>query len=482
MRAIELAAFKRGIDPGALMDDAGKGIATRLIHHFPKPGTAVAYIGKGNNGGDALVALRYLREAGWRIALRSNSPKTEWRTLSRQRFRQLGDTASSLTQAPSRPLLLLDGLLGIGAKGPLRSPLTELAQEMEELRQYHGAIVAAMDLPSGLDADSGELHAGGVVADLTLTVGIPKCGLFTDQAARSVGRLFLIPLEELPIPRKEGLRLISPDLIPGLLPPRAHEFHKGDAGRVSILAGSPGMSGAATLASTAALRAGAGLVTLHLNPDTSAGTPPEVMVKVSGQAMHEAFSQPASARVIGPGLGTPGGQDLSNFFNFLTTNDQPSVLDADALNWIAAAKRLDLLRPEYLITPHPGEFSRLAPDLVELPRAEAAARFVDRHPCTLLLKGAHTLVAAPGEAIRFNPTGHAGMASGGQGDVLAGVCGALLASGLQPFDAATLAAWLCGRAAERALTHGYQSPESTTASDTIAHLGGAFTDWRERTR
>lgn len=482
MRAIENAAFRRGVDPGELMDRAGEGIAARLLSHLPQPGTAIAYLGKGNNAGDALVALAILRQAGWQVSLRSCYPEHEWSSLSRQRLRRLAIISSELPSHPTHPLLLLDGLLGIGAHGPLREPLASLATEMAGLRQNHGALIAAMDLPSGLDADSGKRQPGGVVADLTLTVGIPKSGLLTDAATVSTGRLFLIPLKELPIPARPGIQLFSPDTFGGLFPPRPHDFHKGNAGRVSILAGSPGMSGAATLTATAALRAGAGLVTLHLHPDTIVSTPPEIMVKSHPGAIDEALSSRADARVIGPGLGNPFPTLQSRLLEKLATNETPAVLDADALNWISATGRQDLLGPQYLITPHPGEFARLAPDLAGLPRPEAAARFVERHPCTLLLKGTHTLVAAPGESVRFNPTGHSGMASGGQGDVLAGVCGALLAAGIRPIDAASLGAWLCGRAAERALTHGHQSHESMTASDTIAQLGGSFEDWRQRSR
>jgi NAD(P)H-hydrate epimerase len=158
------------------------------------------------------------------------------------------------------------------------------------------------------------------------------------------------------------------------------------------------------------------------------------------------------------------------------------VLDADALNAIAGERLQHLLRPHHLLTPHPGEFARLAPDLVLLPRIEAVRHFIRRHPCTLLLKGSRTLVGSATGEITINPTGHAGMASGGQGDVLAGVAGALLAGGQTPFHAAMLAAWLCGRAAERALTHAGASEASLSAGDTLDHLGGAFIDWKERRR
>ncbi|MEM1083520.1 MAG: NAD(P)H-hydrate dehydratase [Verrucomicrobiota bacterium] len=480
MRAIENAAFARGIDPGELMDRAGDGIAHRLLQHFPLPGTAVAYVGKGNNGGDALVVLEHLRHAGWKVALRAAHPPSEWSPLAAHRLRRLGGVADRIPPNGAGPLLLLDGLLGIGARGPLREPLTTLAAEIESLRRNHGAIVAAMDLPSGLDADTGELHAGGITADLTLTVGIPKSGLLSDQAASACGRLFLVTLKDLPVPDQPGPRLACPELFPDRLPPRAHDFHKGKAGRVSILAGSPGMGGAAVLAATAALRGGAGLVNLY--PGTPLLAPPEVMVHRTDDPIRAVFASRADALVLGPGLGEAEEMTIPIWVNQLMSNDRPAVIDADALNWLSASNRLDLLLPQYILTPHPGEFARLAPELADLPRAEAAARFVDRHPCVLLLKGTRSLVAAPGEAIRFNPTGHAGMASGGQGDALAGVCGALLAAGHSSVDAAMLGAWLCGRAAERAMTHGGESPESLTASHTIDQLGGAFSDWRERRR
>lgn len=482
MRALEAVAFRGGIAPGELMDLAGEGIARLLIEHFPTPGRAVAYLGKGHNAGDALVVLRHLRERGWQVAIRAAHSETEWRALTRQRLRRLGTVEEAGIPGGGAPLLLLDALLGIGASGSPRPPLDALVDEMEQLRQHHGAIVAAIDLPSGLDADTGETAPGIVTADLTLTLGAPKRGLLADSAVRHVGRLFLVPLEALRPATNHGPILITPASFPGRLPPRPHDFHKGHAGRVSILAGSPGMSGAATLAATGALRGGAGLVTLHLDPENPSRPAPEIMVRHAADRIDQAFASKADVLVIGPGLGQPDQADRNRLIGHLARDPRPAVLDADALNLLAAAERTDLLGPQHLLTPHPGEFARLAPDLAELPRAAAAARFVERHPCTLLLKGARTLIAAPGEIPRLNPTGHAGMATGGQGDILAGLCGALLASGLSPFDAATLGAWLCGHAAELALTHGGQSEQSLTASDTLDHLGQAFRAWRERRR
>lgn len=479
MRQIERDAFQRGIDPGELMDQAGEGIARWLLNHFPEPGRAVGFIGKGNNGGDVLVVLEHLRSAGWAIALKSSHPESAWSTLTRQRLRRLGAPPNSIPPG-SGPLLLLDGLLGIGGQGALRAPLDQLAAEMKSLRDHHGALVVGIDLPSGLNADDGS--GGDVVADMTLTLGVPKLGLLQDHATRFTGRLACIPLDELAAPDRDGLQLTTPENFPQLSLPRPHDFHKGRAGRVRILAGSPGLSGAATLASRGVLHAGAGLVSLLLDPENPASPPAEVMTQRRADRFKFLFKEDAHALVIGPGLGSPTQPQTEALLEGLSSHTSPVVLDADALNLLAATNRSRLLSPHHLITPHPGEFARLAPDLAELPREEAARAFVERHSCTLLLKGARTLIAAPDTPPRLNPTGHAGMASGGQGDVLAGVCGALLAKGLKPIDAASWAAWLCGRAAERALTHGGESEESCTASHTVDHLGGAFRDWRERRR
>jgi len=482
MRSLEEAAFRRGVSAEALMNLAGEGIAARLIEQFPLPGSAVGYVGKGNNGGDALVALRHLRKAGWTISVRAAYPETEWGTLPRRKLRELAvSPEQTLPGNPcSGPLLLLDGLLGIGARGPLRDPIAAMAKEMEQLRQQRGAIIAAMDLPSGLDADTGDGDA--MTADLTLTVGVPKIGMSSENGILRSGRIVLVPLEDLPMPADSELRFFCPEAFPGLLKPRPHDFHKGNAGRVGILAGSPGMTGAAVLCASAALHAGAGLVTVHVEEDFPrhlvSAMPPEIMVRASADPVSEAFEAKHDAIVIGPGTGNCSESYHAAVLARLAEESRPLVLDADALNQIAKAGKLDLLKSNHIITPHPGEFARLAPDLAKEDRIAASRDFVERYPCTLLLKGARTLVAAPGEATRFNPTGHGGMASGGQGDTLAGVIGTLLGQGLSGPDAAAVAAWLCGRAAERCLADG----PVCTATQTIAHLGGAMRDWRERRR
>lgn len=481
MRELEEQAFRAGVSAEALMDRAGRRLGEALRRLYPEPGTAVAYLGRGNNGGDALVALQVLRAAGWNIVARCPFQPLELDLLPRRKLRELGevelqgDAFVPIDQPP--PLLLIDGLLGIGARGPLRDPLCALAAEMNDLRTRAGARVVAVDIPSGLDGDTGEPGEGGVQADLTATIGIPKRGLVADGALNHVGRIEVIPLEELPVPT-DGDRLTTSQNLRPLLAPRDFEIHKGQAGRVGIVGGSRGMLGAAGLAALGALRGGAGLVTVYvLERDyqllLAAGVPPEAMVTpVNSYA--EVADAGQDVLVIGPGLGHHEGGEETALLGLLGRNDIPLVVDADALNLLAAAGAEERVHRQMVLTPHPGEMGRLFPGAADgLSRAERARKFVAAYPCTLLYKGARTVVTATGEDLHYNSTGHPGMATGGQGDVLSGLLGALVAGGLRLMDAARAAAWLAGRAAELAIEEG-QSAESLLAGDTARALGRAF--------
>lgn len=482
MRRLEQAAFQNGATPEQLMDSAGAGIARAILRRYPNPGLAVACIGSGNNGGDALVALRHLAEAGWRVGVRACHSASRIAALPRKKWRELPPCPvnDSITPPVSPgPRLLLDGLLGIGAKGPLREPLAGLAQWINEQRLHGGADVIAMDIPSGVNGDTGEAYPGAVVADLTLTVGVAKSGLLADQAVNHTGAIETVPLAELVAPDDGTATLSDLPSLTGVLPRRPHDFHKGNAGRVSILAGSPGMLGAAVLSATGALRAGAGLVTLFVEssayPLLAPMLPPEVMVRCINSP-EEAAEKKSDALAVGPGMGT--GRDDA-FFSLLKRFRGPILLDADALNRIAADGVQKHLRPNMLLTPHPGEMARISPGFDTRRRAEAAADFCRRHPgTTLLLKGARTVITEFDRPVYVNGTGHAGMATGGQGDLLTGIIAALLARGLPKLEAARLGAWLAGRAAELAVSHGGESQPSLTATATAAWLGAAFRELR----
>jgi ADP-dependent NAD(P)H-hydrate dehydratase / NAD(P)H-hydrate epimerase len=481
MQEAEARAFASGVSAAALMEQAGCGIARVIRQFYTVPGTVRLYLGTGNNAGDALVAGRELRAAGWRLQARCVREPEAFKPLPLQHWQALGGIEPAEERASEGPLVCLDGLLGLGATGALRVDYAVLAAEMNRLRTEQGSSTVAMDLPSGLDGDSGVPGEAAVIADVTVTVAAVKRGLVADAAVDHVGRLALVPLPALApfiMEGDAGAELLTPDLLRPWLPRRDHDCHKGQAGRVGVLAGSPGFYGAAELACLGALRAGAGLVTLLVRePEAqavlAARLPAEVMVRRIDDA--RAAAEGFNALAVGPGLGFAHADEVAYL---LREAPVPVVIDADALT-LLAQHGLEPLRNAAgprLLTPHPGEMRRLEESVGD--RATCARTFADAHPGhTLLLKGARTVIACAGEPLRYNSTGHAGMATGGMGDFLSGVAAALLGQGLAPVRAASLAAWLCGRAAELAALEG--APESVLPSDLAAHLGLAWRQLRE---
>jgi len=484
MRAVEHRAFAQGVAPEALMDEAGARIALAVQQFHPTPGRCTVHFGKGHNGGDALVAARWLAAAGWAVQLAPAFPREQWAPLTERKFTQLPASVHApqeLGLRPRGPAVVLDGLLGLGSSGPLREPILSAVHAIHRARLLDGARVFAIDLPSGLDADSGAACADAVSADVTLTIGFPKRGLVADTATQWVGRLAVLPLAELTarvLPQDPPQETIAtPFSLRPIWPPRRFDLHKGDCGRVAIVAGSPGMTGAASLAARACVHAGAGLVTLYATPDIeprlAVTTPPEVMVRAVDD-YREVLGARHDVLAIGPGLGS---RHRDQILALLRETPMPAVVDADALNALALEPELlvDCAGPR-LLTPHPGEMRRLDPEAVSLSRSATALRFTARYPHTLLLKGARTIVAKHGLPLSYNSTGCPGMASGGMGDTLTGVCAALIAQGLSCYDAARLGAWICGRAAEFAAQRA--SEEALTASLVIDALGQAFTALR----
>ena len=476
-----------GIDEASLMEMAGTRLGHAIARFFPRPGTAVAWTGKGHNGGDALIALRVLRDAhGWQVRIRRVFPDASLAPLTREQLAAHRDTPEFAATDPGlhHPLVLIDGLLGIGADGSmLRGPLVGAAEEMNRLRESMGAVVAAVDLPSGMNPDTGAFPANAVRADMTFTLGAVKSGLVRPAAANATGAVSLVSIPKLTAAPGAGPALICPQHPCATLGPRPADFHKGMAGRVAILAGSEAYSGAAVLCASAALAAGAGLVMLHvpraIHTLIAVRCAPEIIVRPF-DSLHELDLESPDAWVVGCGLGAGWGDDLVSFI--AAASGVPMVIDADALNAIARHDALGKLGASDLLTPHPGEFRRLVPQLADLAPLDAAAAWTRDFPATLLLKGCRSVIATRGHDPLVNPTGHPGMATAGQGDVLAGVAGALLAAKQPLPGAAALGAWLCGRAAERAIHGGEESTESLRATSVIHNLGGAFRDWRTSAR
>jgi NAD(P)H-hydrate epimerase len=253
------------------------------------------------------------------------------------------------------------------------------------------------------------------------------------------------------------------------------------AGRVVVLAGSENYPGAAALAATGALRGGAGLVTLCVLESALARVaalcPPEVIVR-GIRDPRDGLELVFDSLVVGPGLGEMDDFSVAGLIELVAKSPAPTVVDADALNHLAKTAGLEILGENHVLTPHPGEFARLAPGLTGLTREAAARQFCEGTAATLLLKGCRTLVTRAGQPLWCNGTGSPGMATGGQGDLLAGVIGARLALGETTVAAASLGAWLCGRSAEIALQERHLSEESLLPSDVLHFLGAAYRDWR----
>jgi NAD(P)H-hydrate epimerase len=482
MRDAENAALARGVSAEALMNQAGAGIAQTVQQFFPRPGYCLVFSGKGNNGGDALVAAAQLKRAGWHTDVHLSFPESQCSDLLRRKITEFRDTppvAAAVVAAvsaanPSRAhTIILDGLLGLGSKPPLRDPILAACREINRLRQERGAYVFAVDQPTGLDGDSGETDRDCVVADFTVTIAAAKRGLLADNATNFVGRLEVVPLSDLLLEAADETVACAASLR-GLLPRRPFDAHKNQFGRVGIVAGSRGFAGAATMCAWGALRAGAGLVEVFVPENiyeiVAAAAPFESMVKPV-KSYRDLIEEKIDVWGIGPGLGRDNAPEI---IELIQRAENPMVVDADALNIVSTnVSILKNCRGPRLLTPHPGEMKRLAGDQ-KISRTELAEKFTGEFPITLLLKGSRTIVAEKGKFISYNSTGNPGMATGGMGDVLTGVCSALLAQNLSPFDAARVAAWACGRAAEISIFNHGESQQSLLPRDVLTNLGRAL--------
>lgn len=469
MRELEHAAIAGGVTEPMLVEEAGRGIARHLLAEFPDRRRFFFVCGKGNNGGDGLVAARALLEAGREARCFSpfalGDPRVEAMSLWPE---------VSLDDA-----VIVDALLGIGASGPLRGEIADVAGDI--FRRPRGPVVA-IDMPTGVDADTGAVAEGAIRADVTITCGLPKIGMFEDAAQAHVGRIRIAPL---PIPDDAVTAIdrvpefFTDDEARGLLPARAWSAHKGHFGHVVVVAGGVGTSGAAIMAIEGALHAGAGLVTAFV---------PWEIHPIVASAVMEAMVRPYDALaecierapdgavfVVGPGLGIT--DEVAAFLLALAgLCDSRIVLDADALSVLAQNRSLlERLDENALLTPHPGEMRRLLGQEIRR-RMAAAEDFCRLSRAAFLLKGACTIAGQAGRAMSFNATGNPGMATGGMGDVLAGVCGGLMAEGLGAYDAGRLGAFLHGRAADLALAR--ESHESLLPRHVIAAMGAAFRSLR----
>ncbi|MHB8417100.1 MAG: NAD(P)H-hydrate dehydratase [Myxococcales bacterium] len=491
-----LCAERYGVPVAALMESAGRAVAEAA---WPRcaTGRVVVLAGGGNNGGDGFVAARLLHERGLRVELWLAVPKERLRGEAAANFGRLGPLGIPLHEGPPPPLargdVAVDALLGTGLG---RAPEGGFAEGIRALNAGRGAgaRVIAVDVPSGLPADGGEPPGECVAASLTVTFAAPKLGLAIEPGASLAGELIVADIGVPPAALTElpsRLELLEEASVRRLFPPRPRDSHKGSFGHLLVVAGSQGKAGAAALAVSGALRGGAGLVTLASREPVAAAlwtARPEAMSVALPWAGPlgsldveplRAAAAGKNALAIGPGI--PRGPDTARALaELLAAFEGPAVLDADALN--AFAGELELLRRAggpLVLTPHPGEMSRLQgrPTAeIQRDRIGAAKAFAAERGVTLVLKGARTVVAAPDGACWIVPTGNPGLATGGTGDVLCGLIGALLAQGLSPTEAARAGAYVHGLAGDFAARR--RGERGLVASDVAEGIAEVWAAWR----
>jgi ADP-dependent NAD(P)H-hydrate dehydratase / NAD(P)H-hydrate epimerase len=458
--ALDAAAIAGGVPGIQLMKRAGSAAYDLLLERFPNLKLITVYAGAGKNGGDGyvLAALAAQRRVSVKIIQLCAPEKLNGEARQAYEFAlQEGVSMVPFEQALSPTSgVIVDALLGIGLEG---NPRFSFASAIEQINQS-GLPVLALDIPSGLNADSGAEQGESVKASLTMTyIGI-KRGLLTARGPAVCGEVVLADLAiDADIfarakPRSEYLKL---SLLSGLLAPREADAHKGDFGHVMIIGGDTGYGGAAIMAAEAAARAGAGLVSVATRPEHISAIlarRPEIMAcgVVSGQELEPLLTRP-SVLVVGPGLGRSpwSEQMLQQAFK----SGLPMVLDADALNIIADMRVFPAITPRsnWLLTPHPAEAGRLLglkTRDVSSDRFASVEQLHKKFGGAVILKGAGSLVAGDSGHIGVVTQGNPGMATGGMGDVLSGIAGALMAQGLAVEDAARLSAVLHANAADLA--------------------------------
>ncbi|MCE7965270.1 MAG: NAD(P)H-hydrate dehydratase [Nitrospira sp. NTP2] len=504
MRTLDRRTITEAQVPGlTLMERAGTGVVAHLEQRYGSPAGKVVTIvcGKGNNGGDGFVIGRLLKRKKAKVhVLLLVSPQDlarDAKTMYQRFLRSAGPSAvtrptgsDTMRRRLESSELIVDAILGTG----LSTPVTGLYFDVIEAINTAGRPTIAVDLPSGLQADTGAVMGTAVRANLTVTLGLPKLGLYCGAGIEHAGAVRLVNIG---IPSSfvdavgSRVMLISGTFARAALPARHLTAHKGTYGHLGLVAGSVGKTGAAAMAATAALRVGTGLVTVAVPSSVNdileaklleamTWPMPETKARTfarSGLDRLLTFAGTRDAIALGPGLTThPETVDLVQ--EFIKRVDQPCVLDADALNALAGkASLLTECKHPPIITPHPGEMARLEAEAttqsVNQDRLGTAVRFARERGVFVLLKGARTVIARPDGMAAICPTGNPGMATAGTGDVLTGMVGGLLAQGVGPWEAACAATYLHGLAGDRAAADLGQP--GMIAGDVIHHLPHALT-------
>jgi hydroxyethylthiazole kinase-like uncharacterized protein yjeF len=493
--ALDRESQARGISVDALMENAGRSVA--VVAEALAGGTygrrAVVVVGKGNNGGDGLVAARYLARRGMGVAVLLLEPGDTLRepastNLERLRARCPGVrirpfSAPALTRELARADVAVDAIFGTGFRGV---PENASAEAIEAIVRATAPVVA-VDIPSGVNGESAAIEGAAVRADVTVTFGAAKPGVVLLPGAENAG---VVEVVDIGFPGElltSDTWLLEPDDVADALPERATDTHKRAAGLVVVIGGSRRMTGAVCLSAEAAYRAGAGLVTVAVPegilpvvqtrlrettflplPETSEGTIAATMEPL------EQGLEAADAVAIGPGMTT--NEETAAYVRTLVRScPVPLVLDADGLNaFVGHASELADRRSPAVLTPHAGEFARLAGTTardVGVDRIGGARKLASETDAVVLLKGSRTVVAAPDGRVLVNATGGPFLATGGTGDVLTGMIAGLIARGADPWLAAGAAAYVHGIAGRLA---GAELGDGTTAGDVLERVPAAF--------
>jgi NAD(P)H-hydrate epimerase len=470
-----------GLPGPVLMENAGRSVTAvceDLLEQLP-PGPTVVVAGKGNNGGDGFVVARWLHWAGYEVevcllaeldeldgdaAINANFADRVGVPIHESTDREVLDERLACAR------LIVDGVLGTGISGEVRGSAREAIEAINSAE----APVVSVDIASGVDADTGAILGDAVRAHSTVTFALAKVGMYQYPGRGRCGQIVIAPIgmtRELTQSDELSTNLTTSADAERMLPGRAPDMHKGDAGRLLIVAGSVGMTGAAAMTGLAATRSGAGLVYVacpeSLNDVLEAKCTevltqpmPETDARSLALAAEEPlleFADGMDAVVLGPGL-SQNDESAELARRLAAQLELPMMIDADGLNAFAGQPDALAERPApTVLTPHPGEFARLADreiSEIQADRPQAARELAERSGCVVLLKGAGTVTAAPDGEAWINPTGNEGLAAGGSGDVLSGMIGAFLAGGSSALHAAVGGAFYHGRAAEVAAEGG----------------------------
>ncbi len=487
MRLVEERAIRSGITQEELMNRAGIACAHSISSHLKENQPILVVCGKGNNGGDGYRTAQELLRQGrhitvWQIP--SNTP-TPLLLLQKNRFQQMGGTIIELDDGalPSIPdnAYIIDAIFGIGFQGAPEGIVSRVIQAIN----HSGCSIISIDIPSGLDAETGKIPGVAIHAHFVLAIEHAKLGFFLRDGWNVSGTILCLPIGLAPYGSESVASCVEISDLPPLLPRIIRNRHKYQTGHVVGIAGSSGMMGAALLASYASLRAGCGICHL-LYPEEALHERGSHYLEVIARTYPKTdltavieWMKKADACFIGPGMGATANDIMKVIWPHLTMK---TVVDADALNWLSHNISSCGLLPHAILTPHTGEVSRLlaysSTQPISFELLQQCQKFVDDHKTHLVLKGGPSFLFSHDTKVCVMPFGDPGMATAGAGDVLTGILAALLAQGLSPHDAMTLGSSLHGLAGMQAACA--ESSYCITASSLLEYLPQTFLSIQEQ--